>query len=95
MANTSKGITSTPTPTANGTSAKKLHINWPSTQTVVKSFWRFFTLLGKAGAGAIVFFALAHFVPELRVEMPNFYKLVDFAIDTIEWVYTHFWAIIT
>lgn len=91
----STNISSTPTPTGNGNSSKKFHINWPSTQTVVRALWRFFTLLGRAGAGAIVLFALAHFVPELRVEMPNFYRLVDFIIDTIEWVYTHFWAIIT
>ena len=93
MANKSVGITSTPT--ANGTSPKKFQINWPSTTTITKYIRTGLKLLGKLGAGAIILFALAHFVPELRTEMPNFYKFVDFIIDTIEWAYTQCWTILT
>lgn len=28
-------------------------------------------------AGAVVFFVLAHFVPELREQLPSFYEIVD------------------
>lgn len=85
------GITSTP---ENNTPAPK-KINWPDKSTLQKYFRNGIKLLGRIGAGAIILFALADFVPELRVEMPNFYRLVDFIINAIEWAYTKFWAIVT
>lgn len=60
-----------------------------------KRIWKFFKFLGRIGAGAIVLFVLADFVPELREEIPSFYRLVDWILDAIEWVYTQFWAIIS
>lgn len=93
MANKSVGITSTPT--GNGNSSNNFQINWPSRQAVTSFLRRLFTIIGRLGAGAIALFALAHFVPELRTEMPNFYKFVDGIIDILEWAYAQCWAILT
>lgn len=95
MANTSTGITSTPTsPKKNKFTWPKL--DWKTLQNRLGSYvGKILKYLGRIGAGAIVLFALAHFVPELREEMPSFYRLVDWIIDAIEWVYTQFWAIYT
>ena len=93
MANTSTSITSTPT-SQNGTpNSKKFQINWPSTSTITKYIRTGLKLLGKLGAGAIILFALAHFVPELREEMPSFYSFIDFIIEAIEWIYSKLLAI--
>lgn len=43
-------------------------------------------IIAKAMAGAIVLFALAHFVPELREEIPSFYQIVDFLLSGLEWI---------
>ena len=91
----STNISSTPTPTGNRNSSKKFQISWPSRQAVTSFLRRLFTIIGRLGAGAIVLFVLAHFVPELRNEMPNFYRFVDFIINTIEWAYTVVLSILT
>lgn len=70
-------------------------IHWSSMCTIQRYIRNAVKMLGRIGAGAILLFALAHFVPELREEMPSFYRLVDFIIDAIEWIYTKFWAILT
>ena len=94
MANKSTGITSTPETTGTP-SPRKINIHWPSRCMIQNWLCKVFKALGRIGAGAILLFALAHLVPELREEMPNFYRFIDFIIDAIEWVYTQFWAIIT
>ena len=71
----------------------KIQINWPSTSTITKYIRTGLKLLGKLGAGAIILFALAHFVPELREEMPSFYSFIDFIIEAIEWIYSKLLAI--
>lgn len=71
----------------------KIQNNWPSTNTITKYIRTSLKLLGKLGAGAIILFALAHFVPELREEMPSFYSFIDFIIEAIEWIYSKLLAI--
>ena len=96
MAQSSTNIASTPTAKNNTTPlSKKLNIQWPSWSLIEKVFWKVIKAIGRIGAGAIIFFTLAHFVPELREEMPSFYQFIDWIIGAIEWMYTQFWAIIT
>ena len=60
-----------------------------------KKLWKIFEVLGRFFAGSIVLFVLADLCPTLREEIPSFYRLVDLAMDIIEWVYAQFWSIIT
>ena len=89
-------ITSTPSTSQASKNFKLPKFDWKLIEKNLGIWiWKFLKTLGRTGAGAIILFALAHFVPELREEMPNFYRLIDFIIDAIEWVYTQFWAIIS
>ncbi len=66
-------------------------VNW-------RKVWRYIHLVIKLIArifvGAIAFTVLAHFVPELREELPSLYRLVDCLMVGLEWLYAKFWHFI-
>ena len=71
--------------------AKLKALDWCSIKTTL--LWVFKTI-GKIGAGAIVFVVLGNIAPELREQLPSFYRFIDFLISCIEWFYDKFWLII-
>ena len=64
-----------------------------TTSVVITIIQYVISVIAKLFVGAIVFYALAHFVPEIREVIPSVYRLVDWLMGALEWVYSLFWRI--
>lgn len=44
--------------------------------------------------GAIIYYLIASLAPGLREEIPSFYRLVDFILASMEWLFQVFWQFV-
>ena len=58
------------------------------------TFLQVFKALGRIFAGAIILVVLASLAPELREQLPSFYRFIDCLMACIEWFYDKFWLVI-
>ncbi len=63
-------------------------------RTVFNAMFLVIKFISKIFAGAIIFIVLAHFVPELREQVPSLYKFVDLIMNAMEALFANFWQTI-
>ncbi|MGN1299120.1 MAG: hypothetical protein ACI4UE_03960 [Candidatus Scatovivens sp.] len=63
-------------------------------ELVFSNLKKLIKLIGKVFAGAIILVFLASLAPELREQIPSFYRFVDLLMKCLEEIYKWFWLVV-